>query len=126
MLTSAPSGRFTSTITPAIALESTSLADVGINIRYVEHAGNIQRAVAIMQTRGSGHDSAVRQVTMEAGRGMRIGDPPHTAHLLPNEGGMSGANPTTPRWGSSELESELVHLAHGRIGSPAPGSLIGV
>ena len=43
LLTSAPSGRFTSTITPAIALESTSLADVGINIRYVEHAGNIQR-----------------------------------------------------------------------------------
>ncbi|GAA2758638.1 circadian clock protein KaiC [Actinopolymorpha rutila] len=89
LLTSAPSGRFTSTITPAIALESTSLADVGINIRYVEHAGNIQRAIAILQTRGSGHDSAVRQVTMEAGQGMRIGDPlPHTAHLLPNEGGM--------------------------------------
>ncbi|SDR70442.1 ATPase domain-containing protein [Actinopolymorpha singaporensis] len=45
LLTSAPSGRFSSTPTPAIATEIASLADVNIEIRFVELSGERQRTI---------------------------------------------------------------------------------
>ncbi|QWF85293.1 circadian clock protein KaiC [Amycolatopsis sp. CA-230715] len=72
LLTSAPSGRFTPQLTPAIAAEIASLTDVTINLRYVETAGEIQRAIAVLQTRGSTHDPSIRQVTVDAD-GLHIG-----------------------------------------------------
>jgi KaiC/GvpD/RAD55 family RecA-like ATPase len=57
-----------------IAGELASLTDTTITLRYFEHAGEIQRAIAVMQTRGSAHDPSIRQVTID-GDGMHIGEP---------------------------------------------------
>ena len=74
LLTSAPAGRFTPQLTPSIAGEIASLTDVTIALRYFEHAGEIWRATAVLQTRGSAHDPSIRQVTIDSD-GMHIGEP---------------------------------------------------
>jgi len=74
LLTSAPVGRFTPLLTPSIAGEVASLTDVTITLRYFEDAGEIRRAIAVMQTRGSAHDQSIRQVTIDAD-GMHIAEP---------------------------------------------------
>ncbi|MFC0435278.1 circadian clock protein KaiC [Kutzneria buriramensis] len=73
LLTSAPSGRFTPQLTPAIAAEIASLTDVSINLRYVESAGEIHRVVAVLQTRGSMHDPSIRHVTVDS-EGLHVGE----------------------------------------------------
>ena len=45
-----------------------------ITLRYFEQAGEIRRAIAVMQTRGSAHDGSIRQVAIGSD-GMRIGGP---------------------------------------------------
>jgi circadian clock protein KaiC len=74
LLTSSPVGRFTPQLTPSIAGEIASLTDVTIALRYFEEGGEIHRAIAVLQTRGSAHDHTVRQVTIDAD-GMHIGGP---------------------------------------------------
>lgn len=73
LLTSAPTGRFTPTVTPAIAVEIASLTDVTILLRDFERDGEIQRAIAVVQSRGSSHDPLIRRVTID-GEGMHIGE----------------------------------------------------
>jgi circadian clock protein KaiC len=63
-------------------VEMARVTDVMIMLRYVERTGDIQRAIAILQVRGSSQDHAIRQVTVD-GAGMHIGDPlPRVAHVL--------------------------------------------
>jgi len=82
LLTSAPAGRFTPQLTPSIAGEIASLTDATITLRYFEHVGEIWRAIAVMQTRGSAHDPSIRQVAIDSG-GMHIGEPiTRTAGIL--------------------------------------------
>jgi len=82
LLTSAPAGRFTPQLTPSIAGEIASLTDVTITLRYFEQHGEIRRAIAVMQTRGSAHDPGIRQVTID-GDGMHIAGPvPGTAGII--------------------------------------------
>ena len=91
LLTSAPAGRFTPLLTPSIAGEIASLTDVTITLRYFEQAGEIRRAIAVMQTRGSAHDPSIRQVTIDAD-GMHIAEPiTGTAGIL--SGGTSLLTP---------------------------------
>jgi circadian clock protein KaiC len=73
LLTSAPTGRFTPTVTPAIAVEIASLTDVMILLRDFERDGEIQRAIAVVQSRGSPHDPLIRRVTIDS-EGMHIGE----------------------------------------------------
>lgn len=74
LFTSAPTGRFTSSLTPSIAAEIADLTDTTITLRYVERAGTMYRVIAVLQHRGSPHDPAIRQVTIDD-TGMHIGDP---------------------------------------------------
>jgi circadian clock protein KaiC len=74
LLTSAPTARATAAGTPAIAMEIASLTDVSILLRYVERAGEVRRAIAVLQTRGSAHDQSIREVTIDSA-GMHIGEP---------------------------------------------------
>ncbi|SDR94720.1 circadian clock protein KaiC [Actinopolymorpha singaporensis] len=74
LLTSAPTGRFTSSLTPSIAAEIASLIDSTITLRYVERGGSMHRVVAVLQHRGSEHDAAIRQVFIDAS-GMHFGEP---------------------------------------------------
>lgn len=93
LLTSAPAGRFTPQLTPSIAGEIASLTDVTIVLRYLEHPGEVRRAIAVMQTRGSAHDQSIRQVTIDGG-GMHIGEPVADA-----AGIFSGTTlPPVPGW----------------------------
>jgi circadian clock protein KaiC len=82
LLTAAPAGRTAGSAMPAIATEIASLADVSILLRYVEQPGRIGRVIAVLQSRGSAHDHAVRQVTIGT-EGLHIGEPwPGVAHIL--------------------------------------------
>lgn len=76
LLTAAPVGRTTSPLTPPIAAEIASLVDVSIVLRYVETPGRIGRVIAVIQTRGSAHDSTVRDVEIHTD-GLHIGAPVH-------------------------------------------------
>ena len=73
LLTAAPGARTSGTVAPAIAVEIASLTDVTMMLRYVEGAGEVQRAIAVLQTRGSAHDQAIRKVSIDSA-GMHIGD----------------------------------------------------
>lgn len=73
LLTSAPTGRVTPLATPAIAMEIASLTDVSILLRYVEHAGEIKRCIAVLQSRASAHDPAIREAMIDE-TGMVIGE----------------------------------------------------
>jgi circadian clock protein KaiC len=76
LITTAPLGSQPSPV------EMARVTDVMIMLRYVERTGDIQRAIAILQVRGSSQDHAIRQVTVD-GAGMHIGDPlPRVAHVL--------------------------------------------
>jgi circadian clock protein KaiC len=82
LLTSAPTGRAISAGMPAIAMEIASLTDVLILLGYVERAGEVRRAIAVLQTRGSAHDQSIREVTID-GTGMHIGAPMSVgSHIL--------------------------------------------
>ncbi|MEB8344245.1 circadian clock protein KaiC [Streptomyces endophyticus] len=74
LLTSAPTGRVTPTVTPAVAMEVAGLTDVTILLRHVEAHGEMQRAIAVLQTRGSAHDDGIRRYEID-GSGMHIGEP---------------------------------------------------
>jgi circadian clock protein KaiC len=93
LLTSAPTGRVTPLATPAIAMEIASLTDVSILLRYIEQAGEIRRCIAVLQTRGSPHDQAIREITIDAD-GMHIGSPlSTTSELFPGKYAPEG-----PQW----------------------------
>jgi len=74
LLTSMPATRLTPQLRPSIAGELASLTDLTITLSYFERGGEIQRAMAVLQARGSAHDHRVRQVTIGAD-GMHIGEP---------------------------------------------------
>lgn len=68
LLTSAPADRFTPPLAPTIA----SLVDITVRLNYVESPGEITRAIAVLQTRGSAHEQTIRQVTIDSD-GLHIG-----------------------------------------------------
>ena len=51
-----------------------SLADTIVLLRYVEVAGEVRRAIAVLKARGSAHDHRIREFTIDD-RGMHIGQP---------------------------------------------------
>ena len=84
LLTAVPAAGITPQVRPLIAGELASLTDVAITLSYFERAGEIQRAIAVIQARGSAHDPRVREVTVDAG-GMHIRAP------IPGMTGLPGA-----------------------------------
>ena len=88
LLTAMPAARLAPQVRPLIAGEIASLTDIVITLSYYEQAGEIQREIAVMQTRGSAHDPRVRPVTVD-GDGMHIREPsPGSTSLLPGAGGL--------------------------------------
>ncbi|HVX39910.1 MAG TPA: circadian clock protein KaiC [Gemmatimonadaceae bacterium] len=53
-----------------------TLTDSIILLRYVESTGQMRRSINILKMRGSGHDTQLREYTID-GRGMHIGEPFH-------------------------------------------------
>ncbi|MEB3369884.1 circadian clock protein KaiC [Saccharopolyspora mangrovi] len=89
LLTSAAGPRLTPSLTPEVAVEIASLVDVTIALRDFEHGGEIRRAIAVVQARGTAHDHRIRQVDVDD-RGMHIGEPLQAAS------GALFANPVVP------------------------------
>jgi circadian clock protein KaiC len=82
LITAASLGSATPGASQASPVEMARVTDVMIMLRYVERTGDIQRAIAVLQVRGSSQDHAIRQVTVDDA-GMHIGDPlPSVAHVL--------------------------------------------
>jgi circadian clock protein KaiC len=89
LFTSASSARLTPQLTLTSQADIASLADVTIILRYLETIGEIQRAIAVLQARGSAHDHSIRRVTID-GAGMHIGERVRGAPLFlddPQPGG---------------------------------------
>lgn len=78
LLTSAAGPRLAPSLTPDLAVEIASLADITILLRDFEHGGEIRRAIAVVQARGTAHDHRIRQVDID-GLGMHVGEPLHGA-----------------------------------------------
>ncbi|MBD3139843.1 circadian clock protein KaiC [Microbispora bryophytorum] len=74
LLTGTPAGRFNSANAPLITSDVAALADVWIQLRYVTGPVEIQRAIAVLQARGSAHDHSIRQFRIDR-TGMHIGEP---------------------------------------------------
>ncbi|WP_327048358.1 circadian clock protein KaiC [Microbispora sp. NBC_01189] len=74
LLTRTPCGRLISADAPVITSDIAGLSDVWIQLRYVEGPAEIQRAIAVLQARGSAHDYRIRQFRID-GTGMHIGEP---------------------------------------------------
>jgi circadian clock protein KaiC len=51
-----------------------TLADMVVALRYVERPGRVDRALTVLKMRGSAHDRAVRQLTIDDD-GLHIGEP---------------------------------------------------
>lgn len=93
LFTSTPTDGGTPMFTAPI-MQIASIADVTILLRYIQGAGVVQRAIAVLQTRGSAHDHTIRQVTIDSA-GMHIGDPYAEAfHMLPD----AAVLPRHPEW----------------------------
>ncbi|MEV1199273.1 circadian clock protein KaiC [Microbispora rosea] len=98
LLTGTSAGRISSANAPLITSDIAGLSDVWIQLRYVESPAEIQRAIAVLQARGSAHDHSIRELRIDGG-GMHIGEPlsgvPH---------GSTGTVDPEIAWGASESE----------------------
>ena len=56
-----------------------TLTDSIILLRYVESLGMMRRSINVLKMRGSPHDAAFREFTID-GEGMHIGDPFRNVH----------------------------------------------
>lgn len=73
-----------------------TLTDSIVLLRYVESYGRVLRSICLLKMRGSQHDSAIRQFTID-GTGMHIGEP--FSNVL---GILSG----TPTWNGSDEDAD--------------------
>ena len=83
------------------AVELGAVSDVSIMLRYLEAGGDIQRAIAVLQVRGSAHDHAIRQVGIDD-TGLCIGEPLSEAGKLISGGAALAGNPPAAPEGTSE------------------------
>jgi circadian clock protein KaiC len=51
------------------------LADTVVTVRYFEAAGSVRQALAVIKKRSGRHEKTIREMRLEAGRGLRIGKP---------------------------------------------------
>jgi circadian clock protein KaiC len=51
------------------------LSDTVISLRFFEAAGEVKQSIAVMKKRSGPHEKTIREFKLEAGRGMRVGQP---------------------------------------------------
>lgn len=56
-------------------LDLSYLADTVVSLRYFESSGEVRRSVAIVKKRSGNHEKTIREFRVEAGRGLRVGEP---------------------------------------------------
>jgi circadian clock protein KaiC len=78
------------------AVELGAVSDVSIMLRYLESGGDIQRAIAVLQVRGSAHDHTIRQVGIDD-TGLHIGEPlSKVGNIISGGATLAGHPPPTP------------------------------
>ncbi|MDX1951006.1 MAG: ATPase domain-containing protein [Verrucomicrobiota bacterium] len=56
------------------------LADTVVNLRYFEAYGEVKQAITVIKKRTGPHERAIREFKLEAGKGIRIGEPIREFH----------------------------------------------
>jgi circadian clock protein KaiC len=51
------------------------LADTIVTLRFFEAAGEVRQAIAVMKKRSGGHEKTIREFKLDAGIGVRVGNP---------------------------------------------------
>jgi circadian clock protein KaiC len=51
------------------------LADTVILLRYFEHSGSVRKGISVMKKRAGSHEDTIREVRMESGTGIVVGEP---------------------------------------------------
>jgi circadian clock protein KaiC len=51
------------------------LADTVVTVRFFEAAGTVRQALSVIKKRSGHHEKTIREVTLEAGKGIRVGAP---------------------------------------------------
>jgi circadian clock protein KaiC len=51
------------------------LCDTVVNLRYFESAGEVKQSMAVIKKRSGYHEKAIREFSLDGGKGIRIGDP---------------------------------------------------
>ena len=51
------------------------LSDTVVSLRFFEAAGEVKQSVAVMKKRSGPHEKTIREFKLEAGRGVRVGQP---------------------------------------------------
>jgi circadian clock protein KaiC len=51
------------------------LSDTVISLRFFEAAGEVKQSIAVMKKRSGPHEKTIREFKLEAGRGVRVGQP---------------------------------------------------
>ena len=51
------------------------LCDTVVNMRYFEAAGEVRQCMAVIKKRSSSHEKAIREFSLDGGKGVRIGEP---------------------------------------------------
>lgn len=49
------------------------LADTVVNLRFFETAGEVRQSIAVIKKRSGPHEKTIREIRLEAGRGIRVG-----------------------------------------------------
>lgn len=58
-----------------VPIDLSYLADTVISLRYFEAGGAVKQAVAVIKKRSGPHEKTIREFRLDAGRGIRIGQP---------------------------------------------------
>ncbi|HET7626087.1 MAG TPA: ATPase domain-containing protein [Verrucomicrobiae bacterium] len=51
------------------------LSDTVINLRYFEAHGEVKQAISVVKKRSGRHEKTIRQIKLETGKGIRVGEP---------------------------------------------------
>jgi circadian clock protein KaiC len=62
------------------------LADTVVSVRFFEAAGAVRQALSVIKKRSGRHEKTIRELQLESGKGLRIGQPLKQFH-----GVLSGA-----------------------------------
>jgi circadian clock protein KaiC len=56
------------------------LSDTAVTLRYFEALGEVRQAVAVVKKRSGSHEKTIREFKLEAGKGIRLGEPIRDFH----------------------------------------------
>ena len=59
----------------AAPIDLSYLADTVVLLRFFEHSGAVRKGLSVMKRRAGRHEDTIRELRMESGRGLVVGEP---------------------------------------------------